>query len=147
MLEEHRGTLRIENRAARRVGDSDFIYSLSVDDAGFVLSYHERMMIDSSGQRDNAFNDTIVECRDAGDPDDDESLDEETLANMREGIEMAFGVSFTESEWQEEIEAASAAGNDTVPNGIIRWLEMLPVEEDGTPFKDVRLTWEAGTRF
>ena len=39
---EYGGSVRIENRVARKPGDSDFIYSLFVGDQGFELSYHER---------------------------------------------------------------------------------------------------------
>ena len=138
-LAENRGSLRIVNRVAENTGDSDFVYWLSMDEDGFELSYYEEMMI-GGGQRDFAYPNTLVQCRPIDSEEDDESSDEEALANMRDQIELMFGESMSDEEWQFQVEAASAQ-DDLVPNGILRWLEMLPMDDEEECPKTVSLEW------
>ena len=136
---EHRGGLRIVDRVARRLGDSDFFYSLSISDEGFELSYHEEMKIGEE-LREYAYPDTLVQCRPIDCKADDESSDEEALANMRHQIELMIGERLDDEDWLMQVEDASAH-DDLVPNGILRWLEMLPVDDDGTCSDSVSLEW------
>ena len=136
----HRGSVRIVNRIAKGLGDSDFVYWLSIGDEGFELSYHEEMRI-GGGQWDYAYPNTLVQCRPIDwEEDEDESSDDEALANMRHQIELMFGESMSDEEWQMQVEAASAQ-DDLVPNGILRWLEMLPVDDEGRSPRTVSIEW------
>ena len=139
---EFGGSVRIENRVARKPGDSDFIYSLFVDDQGFELSYHERLTMEG-GQWDYTDTMTLVKCHPVGWDSDDESLDEdeEALANMREFVEMMAGGPFSDEEWQMQVEAARETEEVDLPNGIDRWLEMLPVDDEGNCPETVSVEW------
>ena len=143
---EYGGSVRIENRVARRPGDSDFIYSLFVSDEGFELSYHERLPMEG-GQRDYTDGMTLVNCNPVGCDSDDESLDEdededeEALANMRESVEMMAGSPFSDEEWQMQVEAAREMEEIDLPNGIDRWLGMLPVDDEGKCPETVSVEW------
>ena len=136
------GSVRIVDHRAKKVGDSDFVYSLSVTDEGFKLSYHEQMMV-RHGQSEFAYPDTLVQCRPIDSEEVGESSDEEGLVNMREGIEMFFGMKFDDEEWRMQLDWAAQSGDsDLVPNGISRWLDMLPVDDDGTCPNTVRINWD-----
>ena len=136
------GSVRIVDHRAKKVGDSDFVYSLSVTDEGFKLSYHEQMMV-GHGRSEFAYPDTLVQCRPIDSEEVGESSDEEGLANMREGIEMFFGMKFDDEEWKMQLDLAAQFGDsDLVPNGISRWLDMLPVDDDGTCPNTVRINWD-----
>ena len=137
---EYGGSVRIENRAAKRPGDSDFIYSLFVGDQGFQLSYHERVSMEG-GQWDYTDVVTLVTCEPVGWETEDESADEEALANMRAVAEMMAGRSFDDEEWQMQVEAAREMEEASLPNGIEEWLEMLPVDDEGRCPKTVSIGW------
>ena len=139
---DYGGSVRIENRVARKPGDSDFIYTLFVDDEGFQLFYHERLMMEG-GHRDYTDTMTLVKCNPVGWDSDDESLDEdeEALANMREFVEMMAGGPFSDEEWQMQVEAAREMEEVDLPNGIDRWLEMLPVDDEGKFPETVSVEW------
>lgn len=136
---ERQGCIRIVNRVARRPGDSDFVYSLSISDEGFELSYHEEMKMGEE-QWDYAYPDTLVQCRPIDCEADDESSDEEALANMRHQIELMIGERLNDEDWLMQVDVASAQ-DDLVPNGILRWLDMLPVDDDGMCSDTVSLEW------
>lgn len=138
---KHGGSVRIENRVAQVPGDSDFIYSLFVSDEGFELCYHERLMMEG-GQSDYTDTLTLVRCNPIHWETDEESLDEEALANMREVAEMMAEEPFDDEEWQMQVEAARELGEVNLPNGIEDWLEMLPVDNEGKCPKTVRIEWE-----
>lgn len=125
---------------ARRPGDSDFIYSLFVDDQGFELTYHERLMMEG-GQRDYTDTMTLVRCRPAGWEADENSTDEEVLANMREVAEMMAGRRFDDEYWQMQVEATREMEEVNLPNGIEEWLEMVPMDDGGRYPKTVSIEW------
>ena len=138
---EYGGDVRVENRMARKPGDSDFIYSLFVSDERFELNYHERLMM-GGGQRDYTNTLTLARCEPLGWETDEDRLDEEALANMREVSEMMRGRPFDDEEWQVEIEAVHEMQEVNLPNGIEHWLEMLPVDDEGICPKTVTVEWE-----
>ena len=135
------GNVRIENRTARRPGDSDFIYSLFVGDQGFELSCHERVKMEG-GQWDYADTVTLVKCNPVDWETDEESVDEEALANMRAVAEMMAGEPFNDEEWQMQVEAAREMEEINLPNGIDDWLAMLPVDDEGRCPETVSIEWE-----
>ena len=106
---EHQGSIRIVNQIAKLPGDSDFVYSLSVSDEGFELSYYEEVQL-WDGQWDYAYPDTLVQCRPIDCEADDESSDEEALANMRLQIELMIGERLDDEYWQMQVELASSPG-------------------------------------
>ena len=134
------GSLRIENRVAKNVGDSDFIYSLLLDDDCFELSYYESMLI-GGGQGDSTATITLVRCTSVDFVDEDEDRDTAELEGMREMVEMMAGRSFSGEEWRVQAEAASGHSGADVPNGIEDWLEMLPVGDDGDAPESVLVRW------
>lgn len=140
---EPQGSIRIVNRVARLPGDSDFVYSLSMSDEGFELSYHEEVKMGEE-QWDCAYPDALVQCRPIACKADDESSNEETLAIMRHQIELMIGERLDDEDWLMQLEAASAQ-DDLVPNGILRWLEMLPVADAGMCSDTVSLDWRIPT--
>lgn len=134
------GSLRIENRVAENVGDSDFIYSLHLDEDCFELSYYERMLI-GGGQRDSTATVTFVSCTSEYFDDEDEDRDTVELEGMRELAEVMAGRCFSDEEWRLQVDAASGHSGADVPNGIEDWLEMLPVGDDGDAPESVLVRW------
>ena len=137
---QYGGSVRIENRVARQPGDSDFIYSLFVGDQGFELAYHERLMLEG-GQRDYSDTMTLVRCGPVGWETEEDSADEEALANMRAVAEMMAGQPFDDEDWQMQVEATREMEEANLPNGIEEWLEMLPVDDEGRCPKTVSVEW------
>ena len=135
-----RGSLSLENRTARRPGDSDFLYTLSVSDQGFELGYHESVLLDS-GQRQYSSSLTLMRCEPEGRGTASTSQDDEALATMREHAETIAGRPFDDHEWQAEVEAASENPDIDVPNGIEKWLEMLPVDDNGDSPESLVVRW------
>ena len=137
---ESGGGLRIEKRIAERPGDSDFIYSLFLSDDGFELGYQEIDLL-PGGDRRFALSRTLVRCARLGCDEDDKNEDAEALSNMRRYVEMQTGRKFDDDEWKQQIEAASESPGADVPNGIERWLEMLPVDDDGDYPEYIIVQW------
>ena len=135
-----RGSLRLENRAALRPGDSDFIYTLSVSDRGFELGYHKSDLLDG-GQRERSCSATLVRCKPEGSGAASESRDDEAPAIMGEYAEMDAGRRFGDYEWQAEVEAAGENSNIDVTNGIEAWLNMLPVDDSGGAPDSLVVLW------
>lgn len=137
---DYKGSVSIENKVAKNLGDSDFIYSLFVREDGFELSYFEYMNI-GCGQRDHTGVMTLVQCYPKGCEADENSVDIESIENMREYSEMLMGRSFDDEEWQTTIESASETDQAGLPNGINSWLEMLPVSDDGECPETITVRW------
>ena len=137
---QYGGSVRIENRVARQLGDSDFIYSLFVGDQGFELAYHERLMMEG-GQRDYTDTMTLVRCGPVGWETEEDSPDEEALANMRAVAEMMAGQPFDDEDWQMQVEATREMEEANLPNGIEEWLEMLPMDDEGRCPETVSVEW------
>ena len=140
-LGEHRGGVRIVDHAARDAGDSEFVYSLSIGRQGLELSYHEDVMMDEDDWDRGEYAETLVHCPpDHWEEEEDDSSDEEALANMRQVAEMMVGP-MSDEEWQSQVDAA-CLDLDLVPNGMRRWLEMLPVDEDESSFgRNISIEW------
>lgn len=137
---ESGGRLTVENRVAQGIGDSDFIYSLYLDDDCFELGYYESMLI-GDGQRDNTPTVTLVRCTSVDYDDEDEDADTAELEGLREMTEMMAGRSFDDDEWRAQVEAASGSPDVDIPNGIETWLEMLPVADNGDAPETVIVRW------
>ena len=135
-----RGSLFLENRVARRPGDSDFLYTLSVSDKGFGLGYQESVLKDG-GQRHRDSNLTLVRCEPEGSEAASQSRDDDALARMRAFAETIAGHRFDDHYWQPQLDAASDNPEIDVPNGIESWLEMLPVGDDGDAPESLVIHW------
>lgn len=142
VIEGTGGSLRLENRVAKRVGDSDFVYHLSLDEYGFGLSYIEYMLYDENLREHTSILE-LVRCNPLG-CEDGSSCDEEALEMMRETVEMMFGP-VDDDEWEQQVEAAYETDDIEIPNGIESWLEMLemlPLHDDGSVPKTVTVKWK-----
>ena len=94
------------------------------------------------GQWDYADTVTLVKCNPVDWETDEESVDEEALANMRAVAEMMAGEPFNDEEWQMQVEAAREMEEINLPNGIDDWLAMLPVDDEGRCPETVSIEWE-----
>lgn len=134
------GSLTITRRAARQVGDSDFVYWLDIGEAGFELSTWERMKI-ARGQSENAYERKLVSCRPLGEGKTHIDEDEEALEFMREALAEVHGLRMNDEDWQMQLDAARGLDDDLVPNGILRWLEVIPIDPDGEVPAGVSVEW------
>ena len=135
-----RGSLRLENRVARRPGDADLIYTLSISDQCFELGYHESVLLDG-GRREKSSSLTLVRCEPEGIGAASESQVDEALAMKQEYGEMIAGYGLDDHDWQAEVEAASENPDIDFPNGIETWLEMLPVDDNGDSPDSLVVRW------
>ena len=135
-----RGTLFLESRVDRRPGDSDFLYTLSVSDKGFVLGYHENVLLDSGRRREDSTV-TLVHCAPEGSEAAPQSHDDKALAKMRAFTEKMAGHALDDDFWQAQVDSVSDNPDFKVPNGIESWLEMLPVGDNGDAPESLVVRW------
>ena len=139
LVGKHQGGLRIVNKTADQLGGSDSYFWLGLNEHGFELSSWESSKT-GGGRTEFENKGVLVNCGSADqEPAEDDDEDLESIRFVRGVFERQFGLQMSDEEWQMLVDAANEAYDE--PNGILTWLEIIPIAGDGELPASVSIQW------